>query len=180
MTNTIKNFLHMFLAEGIFLIVLGALILILPRVTTFALAVLLSIGLILVGVYKFINTIVNRHEVQNAWLSMLISILMIGIGIYLTMNPFFNILVLTMAIGIYFILDGIFSVTVAIQNKNYLKYWWVALIASIFQFVLAFIIIFGLPFTALWTLGILIGINLIFSGIALISLYNGSKELIVR
>lgn len=173
-----KGFMGLLLAEGIFVSILGLLIVILPQITTFALSILLSIGLVAIGLYKFINSIILRKEIHHAWLSMIIGILMVVTGAYLTMNPFFNILVLTMAIGIYFILEGINSITIAIQKKQLLKYWWVTLFSAIIQFLLAFIIIFGLPATALWTIGILIGVNMLFSGISLISIYLGTRGII--
>lgn len=181
-TNPIQNFFSLFLAEGIFLIVLGILIIILPQYTTFALAILLSCGLILLGIYRLINSIITRkeiiHPILNRWLKIITSILMIVIGIYLTMNPFFNVLFLTMGIGVYFILEGVNSFMIAIHHRDTLKYWWFTLFFSLIQFLLAFIIIFGLPFTALWTIGLLIGINLVFSGISLISIYSGTKSVL--
>lgn len=178
--NPVQNFFSLFLAEGIFLIVLGILIIIIPQLTTFALAMLLSVGLILLGIYKLINSIVAKPHIKLIWLSVITSILMIGIGVYLTLNPFFNMLFLTMGIGIYFILEGINSSAIALKNRHTLKYWWLTLFFSIIQFLLAFIIIFGLPFTALWTIGLLIGVNMVFSGISLISIYSGANKVLER
>lgn len=178
MTNTMRIFFKSFLSEGLFLLILGMLILILPQFTTLTLAILLSIAVFFIGVYKLINSIVMHKEIPNPWLSALIGLLLIGLGIYLTINPFFNVIVLTMSIGIYFILEGVNSVTVAFQNRNMIPAWWITLISAIIQFILAFIIIFGLPFTALWTIGILIGINMIFAGITAITLYIGGQRLI--
>lgn len=177
-TNPIQSFFNLFLAEGIFLVVLGLLIIILPKFTTFALAILLSCGLILLGIYKLINSLITRKEITHSWLKILSAILIIVIGVYLTLNPFFNILFLTMGIGVYFILEGINTLIIAINNRQTLKYWWATVFFALVQFLLAFIIIFGLPFTALWTIGLLIGINLIFCGIAIISIYSGTKSII--
>ncbi len=178
MTNSLKIFFNTFLSEGLFLIVLGVIMLILPQVTTLTLSILLSISIFFIGIYKFINSIVMMRESVRPWLSIIISIILIGLGVYLTTNPFFNIIVLTMAIGIYFILEGINSVSVAFRNRHEIPSWWVTLISSIIQFILAFIIIFGLPFTAIWTIGILIGINMIFAGITSITLYLGARNLL--
>lgn len=177
-TNPISSFFNLFLAEGIFVLVLGILIIILPQFTTFALAILLSCGLILLGIYKLIHSIISRKEIKHAWLTILTSILIIVIGFYLTLNPFFNILFLTMGIGIYFILEGVNSTLIAFHNRHILKYWWATLFFSMIQFLLAFIIIFGLPFTALWTIGLLIGINMVFGGISIISIYLGTKKVL--
>lgn len=177
MTNSLKIFFNSFLSEGLFLVVLGVIILTLPQITTLTLAMLLSISIFFLGIYKFINSIVMLKETVKPWLSIIISILLIGLGIYLTTNPFFNIFVLTMSIGIYFILEGVNSVSFAFRNRHEIPSWWLTLISAIIQFILAFIIIFGLPFTALWTIGIIIGINMIFAGITSITLYIGARKL---
>lgn len=177
MAELTKRPYNLFLVEGIFAIIVGVLLLVLPAISSLAISAIISIGLILVGIHKFISSIVRRDEIEKAWLQMLIAILLIGTGIYMTMNPLFNLLVITMGIALYLILEGINSMSVAIQNRKILKYWWVGLFASIVQFLLAFMIIYLLPGTALLTIGILVGVNLIFSGVALISLYAGTKEI---
>ena len=176
MANSLKIFFNSFLTEGLFLMVLGVIMLTLPQLTTLTLSIILSISIFFIGIYKFINSIVMLRETVKPWLSIIISIILIGLGIYLTTNPFFNILVLTMTIGIYFILEGVNSVSVAFRNRHEIPSWWITLISAMIQFILAFVIIFGLPFTALWTIGILIGINMIFAGITSITLYFGARN----
>ena len=93
------------------------------------------------------------------------------------MNPMFNLLVLTMGIALYLILEGISSMSVAIEERHVLKYWWMGIVAAIVQFFLAFLIIYMLPAAAVLTIGILVGVNLIFTGIALITFYAGTRQL---
>ena len=56
MADMVKRFCNTFLTEGIFLLVIGALLMLLPMVTTFAMSMLISVALVVAGVYKFINT----------------------------------------------------------------------------------------------------------------------------
>lgn len=178
MANGVKRMSNMFLIEGIFALVVGIMLLVLPAISSLALSVIVSVGLILVGIHKFISSIVRRDEIEKSWLQMLIAILLIGTGIYMTMNPLFNMLILTMGIALYLILEGINSMSLSIQSREFMKYWWVGLIASAAQFILAALILYFLPTTALLTIAVMVGINLIFSGVALISAYAGTKELL--
>lgn len=178
MVETVRKMYNLFLIEGIFALAVGTLLLVLPAISSLALSVIISVGLILVGIHKFINAIVRRDEIEKSWLQMVIAILLIGTGIYMTMNPLFNLLIITMGVAFYLVLEGINSMSAALQSKGVLKYWWVGIFSSIIQFFLAALIIYFLPGTALLTIGILVGVNLIFSGIALISLYAGTKELV--
>lgn len=177
MLDSIKRFYNSFLVEGLFLLIVGALLMILPAVSTLAVGFIISVGLILVGIHKLINSIIRRDEIDKSWLSMLIALLLIVTGIYLTVKPFISLLLLTMGVALYFILEGINAITLSIKTRKILKYWWIGILTGLLQFALAFIIIFGLPTTALITLGILIGINMIFTGINFISVYAGAKKL---
>lgn len=175
MPNMIKRFCNTFLVEGIFATIIGLLILFLPQISTLALSLMISVGLIIAGIYKLISAVIRRDEIEKAWLSAVISLLMIGIGAYLTIRPLFSLAVLTITVGIYFILEGINSLLIAFQSKNIFKHWWVGILAGFTQFTLAFLIFFWFPQTALYTIGLLIGINLILAGIALISVYTGAS-----
>lgn len=171
----IKRFCNTFLTEGTFAIILGSLILFLPQISTLTLSLMISIGLIIGGIYKLISSIIRRDEIENSWLSAIIAILMIGTGAYLTIRPLFSLAALTIAIGIYFILEGINSMIIAFQSKNILKHWWIGILSGFAQFILAFLIFFWFPETALYTIGILIGVNLILAGISLVSVYTGAN-----
>lgn len=174
MADMVKRFCNTFLVEGIFVLIVGMLLLILPQVSTLALSLMISVALILAGIYKFISSIIRRDEIEKSWLSATIALLMIVTGAYLTIRPLFNLFLLTMVVGIYFVLEGVNSMVMAFESKGVLKHWWVGLLAGLAQFALAFIILFGLPGTALFTIGVLIGVSMLLSGIALISVYTGA------
>lgn len=174
MADMVKRFCNTFLVEGIFILIIGMLLLVLPQVSTLALSLMISVALILSGIYKLISSVIRRDEIEKSWLSAIIAILMIVTGAYLTIRPLFNLFLITMGIGVYFVLEGINSMIMAFESKGVLKHWWVGLIAGVAQFALAFVILFGLPGTALYTIGILLGISMLLSGISLISVYTGA------
>ena len=174
MADMVKRFCNTFLVEGLFVMIVGAMLLLLPQISTLALSLMISVALILAGIYKFISSIIRRDEIEKSWLSVIIAVLMIVTGAYLTVRPLFSLLLLTMGVGIYFVLEGINSMIMAFETKGVLKHWWVGIFAGLAQFALAFIILFGMPSSALFTIGVLIGVNMIISGIALISVYTGA------
>ena len=105
MADMVKRFCNTFLVEGIFVLIVGMLLLILPQVSTLALSLMISVALILAGIYKFISSIIRRDEIEKSWLSATIALLMIVTGAYLTIRPLFNLFLLTMGVGIYFVLE---------------------------------------------------------------------------
>ena len=174
MADMVKRFCNTFLVEGVFILIVGMLLVILPQVSTLALSLMISVALILAGIYKLISSVIRRDEIEKSWLSAIIAILMIGTGAYLTVRPLFNLFLITLGVGIYFVLEGINSMIIAFESKGVLKHWWVGILAGLAQFALAFLILFGLPGSALFTIGLLLGISMILSGIALISVYTGA------
>jgi uncharacterized membrane protein HdeD (DUF308 family) len=71
----------------------------------------------------------------------------------------------------FFLIEGIVSILFALDHKRELSGRWVWMLASgIVDLVLAAIIFAGLPGTAAWALGLLVGINMVFGGAALIAM----------
>ena len=177
MENIIKRSGEFLLSEGIFLIITGIVMLYLAKTATLLLAFILSVGLLFIGLYRFINSIVMRKEISSPFLSVMSGIFLAVIGLYLIYHPLFNIMILTIAAALYFIIESINSFSLAVSNGGFKKVFWISLFTGIIQLILAIIIILGLPYNSLWFIGMLIGVNFIFSGITNISGYFHLKQL---
>ncbi len=172
---TEKRFLSFVLIEGILLSVLGLGMLVLPKITTISFGLMLCLTFIVYGGYKVINAILTRNYSRHFVLNIVTGLLLFLTGVFLFMAPMFNLLLITSAIGVYFILESISSIAFAVQNKNTLYFWWLAILVGVMQFLLGLIIILGLPSTALWVVGVLAGINFLIAGVVLISMYISTK-----
>lgn len=172
---TEKRFLSFVLIEGILLSVLGLCMLMLPKITTISFGLMLCLTFIVYGGYKVINAILTKNYSRHFVLNVVSGLLLFLTGVFLFMAPMFNLLLITSAIGVYFILESISSTAFAVQNKNTLYFWWLAILVGVMQFLLGLIIILGLPSTALWVVGVLAGINFLIAGVVLISMYISTK-----
>ena len=172
---TEKKFLSFVLIEGILLSVLGLGMLMLPKITTISFGLMLCLTFIVYGGYKVINAILTKNYSRHFVLNVVSVLLLFLTGVFLFMAPMFNLLLITSAIGVYFILESISSTAFAVQNKNTLYFWWLAILVGVMQFLLGLIIILGLPSTALWVVGVLAGINFLIAGVVLISMYISTK-----
>ena len=172
---TEKRFLSFVLIEGILLSVLGLGMLVLPKITTISFGLMLCLMFIVYGGYKVINAILTRNYSRHFVLNIVTGLLLFLTGVFLFMAPMFNLLLITSAIGVYFILESISSIAFAVQNKNTLYFWWLAILVGVMQFLLGLIIILGLPSTALWVVGVLAGINFLIAGVVFISMYISTK-----
>ncbi len=172
--NKTEKFL---LSDGIFLIIIGMLMIYLSQATTILFTFLLSVGMFFLGIYKIINAIITRNEISTAFITIIGGLLLASIGIYLILHPIFNTLVLTIGTAIYFLIESINSLSFAISSKGFKQIFWIGLFSGVFQLLLAIMIILGLPDIALWLIGMLLGINFVLAGITEISGYSYLKSL---
>jgi uncharacterized membrane protein HdeD (DUF308 family) len=103
--------------------------------------------------------------------SLVSAILAIAVGVMLLLWPLTGVLTLTLVLVTFFIIESIASIMFALEHKRELSGRWGWMLASgIIDLILAAIIIVGLPVTAAWALGLLVGINMVFGGTALIGM----------
>ncbi len=77
----------------------------------------------------------------------------------------------TLLLIVFFIIEGVLSIMYALEHKRELTGQWAwMLVSGIIDLVLAAMIFAGLPSTAAWALGLLVGINMLFGGSAMIAM----------
>ena len=77
----------------------------------------------------------------------------------------------------FFVVEGIVSIMYAIEHRNQLTgQWGWMLVSGVIDLILAVIIFLGLPGTAFWALGLLVGINMLFGGAALIAMAMAARH----
>jgi uncharacterized membrane protein HdeD (DUF308 family) len=158
------------LIEGIILLVLGAAAIIVPPIATLAVELLLGWLFLISGVVGLVTTFMMRHA-PGFWWSLFSAIIGIAAGIVLLGWPGGGVLSLTLLLIAFFILEGVATIMYALDHRRELSGQWGLMLASgIIDLVLAAIIFAGLPGTAAWALGLLVGINMLFGGAALIGL----------
>src|SRR5215471_10149567 len=90
-------------------------------------------------------------------------------GVLLVGWPLLGTLSLTAVLIAFLFAEGVVSIMYALEHRNALSGRWGWMLASgILDVGLGVLLFIGLPGTALWALGLLLGINLIFGGWALI------------
>jgi uncharacterized membrane protein HdeD (DUF308 family) len=172
--GTLARSLHahwqLFLTEGVLLLVLGVAAIVLPLVATIAVAFIIGWLLLMSGVIGLIATFRMRHA-PGFWWSLVSAILAIAAGVLLLRWPLSGALSLTVILTIFFVMEGVASIFYALEHKRELSGRWGMMLASgVLDLVLASIIFLGLPGTAAWAIGLLLGINLVFGGSAIISM----------
>ena len=166
----------LFLAEGIILVILGIAAIALPPIATLAFTIIIGWVFLISGVVGLFTTFWARH-VPGFWWSLISAIIGIAAGVVLLLWPITGTLSLTLVLIAFFVIEGIVSIMYAIEHRNQLTgRWGWMLVSGIIDLILAGIIFAGLPGTAVWALGLLVGINMLFGGAALIAMALAARH----
>lgn len=158
---------------GIALMVLGALAVLFPLVASIAAKLMIGWIFLLSGAFVLWQAF-QAKSWRPGLVSGLIGVLQLALGVYLAFFPLTGLVSLTLLLAIAFAVQGVFEVMLSWQHRpghgNEGPGWiWMGLSGAV-SLLLAGTMIAGLPGTALWALGLLMGINLFSSGLSFVML----------
>ncbi|HUN94831.1 MAG TPA: HdeD family acid-resistance protein [Bradyrhizobium sp.] len=157
-----------FLIEGILLAILGLAAIIVPPLASLAVTIFLGWLFLISGIAGLALTFWAR-QLPGFWWSLISAVLAIVAGFILLTRPVQGTLTLTIVVGVYFLAEGVATIMYALEHRRELsRRWSWLLVAGLMDIIIAAIIIAGLPGSALWAVGLLVGINLLFGGATLI------------
>jgi uncharacterized membrane protein HdeD (DUF308 family) len=164
----------LFFAEGVFLIVLGAIAILVPHFFTVAIVVSLGWILLFGGIFLLARAIFFiRMPGSGLWLFM--GLLQLVIGYLFLAQPLGGVLTLTLLMTLFFALEGIAKISFALMMRP-LNHWGLVLFSGVTALILALVVWIGWPGTAEWLLGLFFGINLFFGGWSLINISLRYKD----
>jgi uncharacterized membrane protein HdeD (DUF308 family) len=167
----------LFLVEGVVLLVLGATAVVLPPIATLAVTILFGWLFLVSGIVGLVTSFWMRHA-PGFWWSVLSAVLGIVVGGMLLGSPLTGAFSLTLVLIAFFLIEGAVSIMFALDHKRELSgQWGWMLMSGIVDLALAIMIFAGLPSTAAWAVGLLVGINMIFGGTALIAMALHARKI---
>jgi uncharacterized membrane protein HdeD (DUF308 family) len=174
MQRAVANALHqhwkLYLVEGIVLVILGLIAVLVPPIATLAVTYLFGWLFLVSGILGLVTTFWMRAA-PGFWWALISAALGVLVGALLLAQPAQGALTLTFVLVAFFVIEGIATIMFALDHKRELSgRWGFMLVSGIVDLVLAVMIVAGLPSTAAWAIGLLVGINLVFGGTALISM----------
>jgi uncharacterized membrane protein HdeD (DUF308 family) len=178
--DTMRRSLHahwlMFLIEGIVLLLLGVGAMVVPPLAGVTATIILGWLFLIGGIVGLASTFGARRAPGFAW-SLVSALAALVAGLVLLWNPLAGLVTLTYVLIAYFVADGLFQIGLAIAHRRELmgRWEWMAF-SGVVDLILAGVIIAGLPWTLAWALGLLVGIDLVFGGIALISMALAARR----
>ncbi len=176
MSAAVREHWKAFLFEGILLVVLGLAAIIVPPLASLAVTIFLGWMFLVSGVAGLALTFWAR-QMPGFWWSLISAALAVAAGLILLARPVQGVLTLTIVVGAYFLAEGVTSIMYALEHRKELSGRWSwLLVAGLMDLLIAFCIVAGLPGSAEWALGLLVGINMLFGGATLIGMALAARN----
>jgi uncharacterized membrane protein HdeD (DUF308 family) len=159
---------------GVLLVLLGAAGLVFVGLATLVTVMLIGWLFVIAGVAEIIHAVIRKGW-SGFWLDLISGILTALAGLFIVLRPAEGVSVLTMVIGVIFLIGGIFRLAAGVMVKNPYSGWF--LFHGALSLLLGVMILSDWPYSATWVIGTLVSIDLVFSGIRLISFGHAVKSL---
>lgn len=156
-----KKHWWLFLLLGIVLVLGGVLAIAYPFVSSVGAVVLLGVILLVCGVLTILGAF-WAGEWSALLLQLLVGILYVVAGIAIRDAPVESAAVLTLFVAAFFIVVGAFRIVAALVVR-YPQWGW-GLVNGVVTLLGGIIIYDTFPSSALWVIGLLVGLDLLFSG----------------
>jgi len=177
-SETVRTYWVLFLVQGVIMMVLGVLAIIWPQISTLAVDIYLGWMFLLSGLVGLVTMFLAPNVEAFLW-SLLTAALSLFVGVLLLWHPVEGAVSLTLVLVAFFIVEVIVQIAAAIKDRDaFPDSWGWMVMSGIVDLVLAVALISGWPGTASWALGLIVGVNLITSGLAITMVAIASRHVV--
>ena len=159
---------------GIALIVLGILAILSPAIAGGTVVTIIGLILLVAGVVQVLRTLQAGAGTEKLLTTILGVITVLG-GIAVIAHPFLGLAFLTLALALYFAAEGVWKIVASFRYRPTAGWGWL-LGSGAMSLLLALLVWSQWPISGLWAIGILVGINLLGTGAALVTLAQVSAR----
>ncbi len=170
-----KNW-KLLLTAGIVSVVLGAIAIILPPLASVTITYLVGI-LLLIGAVAYVAEAISRGSTGHRIWSAIVAILYVIAGVWLIVNPVEGTITLTWVLAVFFLVIGVMRLIMGFSMRGKVPNAGWTIVNGVLAILIAVLVIGGLPSSADWAIGLLVGIQLLFDGMALIATAMAGKKL---
>ena len=169
----LRNKWPIFLTAGILLVILGILAITFASWTTIFTVKLLGFLLVIGGIFQIINGF-HARKWTGVSLSILLAVLSIVVGAICIFKPIVGAISLTLLFAAFFFVGGLFRMVSSLMYQ--FDHWGLMFLNGLVSFILGILIVMEWPVTALWLIGLFVGIDMLLSGWSWIFLSLAAKK----
>lgn len=156
---------------GWVVLIAGVLALMSPLVSGMTIAIMVGVLMMVAGVTRLIDA----FQGGGFW-SGLLGVISAVAGLVVVIHPALGLASITMVLIVYFLVLGVSEIIGAFQFRPE-QGWGFLLFSGMVSVLLSYMIWSQWPLSGAWAVGVLVGIQLIFSGITMITLGSAVKRL---
>lgn len=169
---------HLFAVQGVVMTVIGILAMIWPQISTAALDLYVGWMFFISGAVGVLAMFFAPTVSTFLW-SLLTSALSLLVGVLLLWHPSEGAASLTLVLIAFFLVEGVFHIVLSFSYRSaFPASWGWMLISGIADLILVAIIMKGWPTSASWALGLVVGANLITSGLAILMVALAARRIV--
>ena len=175
--DTIRTNAGLFTAHGVILVLLGIAAVVWPQISSLAVDAVAG-WLFLVGGLIGLVMMFYAADVAGFFWALLTAALELFVGVLLLWHPLEGVVTLTLVLIAFFITEGAFQIAGSIVYRSaFPDSWGWMLFSGVIDLVLAGLIIAGWPGSFTWALGLIVGVNPISSGMAIIMVASATRKI---
>jgi len=163
---------------SVLLVLAGILAIVLPPIAGLGVTILVGWLLIFSGVAHLVYGWQTREKGGMIG-ELLLGLLYIAAGAYVLWNPILGLVSLTLGLAAYLVVEAILEFILAVRLRPAPGSGWL-FVDAIITLILAVIIWRTWPLSAAWVIGTLVGISMLFSGMARLMLSIAARKLIEK
>jgi uncharacterized membrane protein HdeD (DUF308 family) len=163
-----------FLALGIVLVVAGIAAIMFPLVSTIAAKIALGWIFLAAGIVMIIHAF-SIQKWGGFLMELLLGVLYLFAGGWLAFFPFTGIVTLTILLAALFLAEGVVEVIMGFRVRPHEGWGWLVF-SGLIAVAVGLLIAAELPSSAVWAIGLLVGVNLLSTGISFIVVALAGKR----
>jgi uncharacterized membrane protein HdeD (DUF308 family) len=159
---------------GIVMLICGIAAIALPWASGIGVVIVIGWVLLFSAVSHLILAF-HTHSVGGVLWQILLALIYGAAGVFMLMNPLAGLVTLTLVLAIFLLIEAALETALYFQLRPGINAGWI-LFDAIVTLILAILIWSQWPSSALWFIGTIIGISLIFSGVSRLSLASAMRR----
>jgi uncharacterized membrane protein HdeD (DUF308 family) len=163
------------MALSVLMIIAGILAIASPYFAGLAITVVVGWLLLISAVLHLVYAFRGGSATAVIW-EILLAIVYALIGFYVLANPQIGLAALTFAIAFFLFVEAILELAFSYQLRNESGAGWI-LVDGIITMILAFLIWANWPNSSVWAVGVLVGVSMLFSGIARVMITSNVRRI---
>jgi len=165
---------NILMITGSFLIVFGLLALFSPVAAGVTVVKIVALVMLVTGVLRLGQAIKSKRKADTV-MSSILGAVITGLGILVWMNPELGSGFLTILLTVFFLFHGVWKISAAFQHRRYSAWRWL-LLSAILSLLFAWFMWKQWPLSGAWAVGILVGLDLLLTGVVTIALARAFKR----